>query len=87
MSFFPSHSYEQYYQAVRRSWRFGQERPVYVDIVTTPGGENIFRNLDRKAKAAERMFDALTAHMRNALTVNRSTDYELEVEVPAWVAS
>ena len=38
MVMFPSHSYEQYYQAVRRSWRFGQQRPVLVDIVTTEGG-------------------------------------------------
>jgi hypothetical protein len=34
-TFFPSHSYEQYYQGVRRCWRFGQERPVVVDIVST----------------------------------------------------
>lgn len=34
-TFFPSHSFEQYYQSVRRSWRFGQTRTVQVDIVTT----------------------------------------------------
>ena len=72
MTFFPSHSYEQYYQAVRRSWRFGQERPVLVDIITTEGGANVFRNLERKAIQADRMFESLTAHMRDALTVNRS---------------
>ena len=40
MTFFPTHTYEQYYQAVRRCWRFGQTRPVLVDIVTTEGGRD-----------------------------------------------
>lgn len=84
MSFFPSHSYEQYYQAVRRSWRFGQTRPVLVDIVTTEGGANALKNLERKAAQADAMFDALVMHMRHALAVNRSTTYDRAVEVPAW---
>ena len=58
MTFFPSHSYEQYYQAVRRCWRFGQKHPVTVDIVTTEGGANVFRNLERKAAQADRMFES-----------------------------
>ena len=33
VAFFPAYSYEQYYQAIRRCWRFGQERPVSVDLV------------------------------------------------------
>ena len=87
MSFFPSHSYEQYYQAVRRSWRFGQERPVYVDVVTTEGGINALKNLTRKAEQADRMFEHLVAHMRDAVEIDRSQSYEVEVEVPAWVTS
>lgn len=85
MTYFPSHSYEQYYQAVRRAWRFGQERPVTVDIVTTPGGERTFSNLSRKAVAAGRMFDALTRHMRDALGVHAVSDYPNPVELPSWL--
>lgn len=85
MAFFPSHSYEQFYQAVRRSWRFGQRRPVTVDIVTTEGGMNALRNLERKATAAARMFDALVAHMREGMAIERSDRYALNVEVPAWL--
>lgn len=84
MAFFPSHSYEQYYQAVRRSWRFGQLRPVTVDIVTTEGGENALKNLQRKADQANRMFEALVVHMNDALSIQRSTDYKTEVKLPAW---
>lgn len=86
MSFFPSHSYEQYYQAVRRSWRFGQKHPVLVDIVTTEGGQRALENLQRKADQADKMFDALVSHMGDALTVRRSTPFTTQTEVPAWLS-
>ncbi len=86
MSFFPSHSYEQYYQAVRRSWRFGQKSEVTVDIVTTTGGHNALANLTRKAAQADKMFDSLVAHMGDALTVRRTDGYIQPVEVPAWLS-
>ena len=86
MTFFPSHSYEQYYQAVRRSWRYGQQHEVTVDLVTTEGGLNALRNLGRKADQASRMFDALTEHMRHAVDIDRSHNYTTEVEVPAWLS-
>jgi len=87
MTFFPSHSYEQYYQAVRRSWRFGQTRPVVVDLVTTEGGINALRNLNRKADQASRMFDSLTEHMREALEIDRSLIFDTKVQVPPWATS
>ncbi|MDF5755799.1 hypothetical protein [Spongiactinospora sp. TRM90649] len=86
MTFFPTHSYEQYYQAVRRCWRYGQARPVTVDIVTTEGGARALANLKRKAAQADAMFDALVAHMRDGLTVRPGTTYPHPVEVPAWAS-
>lgn len=87
MTFFPSHSYEQYYQAVRRSWRFGQERPVRVDLITTEGGLNALKNLTRKSAQADRMFDSLVAHMSEAVAIDRSDHYTTTVEVPSWLTS
>ena len=87
MTFFPSHSYEQYYQAVRRSWRFGQKETVTVDIITTPGGANALENLQRKAAQADRMFGELVAHMNDAMNIKRTTDFTTPVEVPAWLKS
>ncbi len=84
MSFFPSHSYEQYYQAIRRCWRFGQYRPVRVEIVTTKGGAAALDNLERKAQQADRMFEALTAHMRDALVIRRAEPFVTEMEAPSW---
>lgn len=85
MTFFPSHSYEQYYQAVRRMWRFGQPRPVTVDVITTPGGVNALANLQRKADAADRMFDQLVTYMRDAAGVRRVEVYDNEMELPPWL--
>jgi hypothetical protein len=81
-----SYSYEQFYQAVRRSWRFGQTRPVTVDLITTAGGVNALANLQRKSAQADRMFEELVAHMRQAIDIDRTTTYEQPVEVPAWLS-
>jgi hypothetical protein len=86
MTFFPSHSYEQYYQAVRRCWRYGQTKPVSVDIITTEGGANALANLQRKAGQADRMFEALVRHMQDALVIRRTNEYPNDVEVPAWLS-
>ncbi len=83
--FFPSHSYEQYYQGVRRCWRFGQTRPVTVDMITTEGGSNALANLQRKAEQADAMFDALLLHMNDALRVKSGQEFEKAMEVPAWL--
>jgi len=85
VTFFPSHSYEQYYQGVRRCWRFGQERPVRVDLITTEGGLGALRNLQRKADQADRMFSRLVAHMNDALKIEHSNDFTQREEIPAWL--
>lgn len=86
MTFFPSHSFESYYQAVRRCWRFGQARPVTVDIVTTEGGHNVMQNLQRKAMQADRMFSSLVAQMNSAQNLARGESFTLTPEIPAWLS-
>lgn len=85
MTYFPSHSYEQMYQATRRLWRFGQQREVYVDLITTKGGANVVKNLQRKARQADQMFSSLVDHMNEALAVDRAI-YSNEMEIPTWLA-
>lgn len=85
VTFFPSHSYEQYYQGVRRCWRFGQKNPVTVDIVTTEGESRVLANLQAKAVAADQMFGHLVAMMNDALGVTRVDNYTQRTEVPAWL--
>jgi hypothetical protein len=86
MTYFPSHSYEQWYQAVRRMWRFGQTKPVTVDVITTPGGAAVLANMQRKAEQADDMFTALVRHMNDARDIDRAT-YDTGIEVPAWLVS
>jgi hypothetical protein len=85
VTFFPSHSFEQYYQAVRRCWRFGQKRPVKVDIVTTEGERGVMKNLQRKATQADEMFSRLVAEMNNALAIERANNMTKELEIPSWL--
>lgn len=85
MTFFPSHSYEQYYQAVRRCWRFGQKSPVTVDVISTQGQSEVLANLKRKTDAAERMFEYLVSLMRDELKIVRKDDYTKSEEVPSWL--
>jgi hypothetical protein len=85
VTFFPSHSFEQYYQAVRRCWRFGQLRPVQVDIITTEGERGVMKNLQRKAQQADTMFSHLVAEMNQALGINRVNNMTKRIEVPSWL--
>jgi molybdenum-dependent DNA-binding transcriptional regulator ModE len=84
MTYFPSHSYEQMYQAIRRMWRFGQQNTVEVNLITTPGGEKVLANLKRKSDQAVQMFKQLVAEMNNALSIRR-TEFENEMEIPSWL--
>lgn len=85
VTFFPSHSFEQYYQSVRRCWRFGQKRHVTVDIVTTEGERGVMRNLQRKASQADTMFSHLVAEMNQALAIERTNNMTKKVQVPSWL--
>lgn len=58
-------SYEQYYQAIRRSWRFGQESPVDVRIVTTEAEYDVVRNVRRKEEQAARIAEEVVLRMRD----------------------
>lgn len=85
MTFFPSHSYEQYYQGVRRCWRFGQERPVIVDIVASEGESGVMRNLQRKSQQADEMFSRLVSLMNDPLHIREASPHPTETEVPEWL--
>jgi hypothetical protein len=86
VTFFPSHSFEQYYQGVRRCWRFGQTRPVVVDVVTTEGEHQVLLNLQRKAVAADKMFSSLVKEMDRAVSIDRGTRFTVLEEVPPWLS-
>lgn len=61
-----SDSYEQYYQAVRRCWRFGQTRPVRVVIVASNREHAVLENVRRKEAQATAMFAQVVEAMNAA---------------------
>lgn len=85
ITFFPSHSFEQYYQGVRRCWRYGQKNTVNVDIITTTGEIGVLRNLQKKADASDKMFSSLVKYMNRELAVKKTNKHTREMEVPAWL--
>jgi hypothetical protein len=85
ITFFPSHSYEQYYQGTRRCWRFGQTRDVQVDIVATEGERGVMANLARKAKAADEMFSALVEEMNAELGIQAQSGFSDKEVLPSWL--
>jgi hypothetical protein len=86
VTYFPTDSYEQWYQAVRRVWRFGQTRKVKVNVITTPGQKRVADNMREKEKAADQMFTELVAHMNDSIEINRLFIYNKKVEVPSWLS-
>ena len=81
---FVSHSYESYYQAIRRCWRFGQKNKVAVDLIETEGQRRIKENLLRKERDADRMFTELVRNMQSELHVDRQV-FGKEMEIPTWL--
>ncbi len=88
-----SDSFESYYQAVRRCWRFGQEQPVDVYIIISDAEGAVKENIQRKQRDAERMTDELISFTREFLKsdmkqTRRDVDeyYAFEkMEVPEWL--
>ena len=90
-----SHSFEQYYQAVRRCWRFGQIHPVNVHLIISELEGAIKTNLERKEKDAAQMMEEMVQYTReitrhNIKATERQTDvYQADKKIilPEWLRS
>lgn len=87
-----SDSYEQYYQAVRRCWRFGQEHEVDVYIVISAKEGCVKENIERKQEDADTMQQEMLKHTKEITkenikaTCRISTPYNnnLKMILPVW---
>jgi DNA modification methylase len=84
-------SWEQFYQAVRRSWRFGQTNPVHIHIIAASTEGNVLENLKRKEKEATHMAEEMVANMQELTrmhlrgTVRDTTPYVRDMrKTPNW---
>lgn len=85
MTFFPSHSFEQWYQSIRRCWRFGQKNKVIVDVISSEGEADVLKNLQRKAAQAETMFANMVNLMQNELEIKTEDTHNTKTLIPAWL--
>jgi len=63
--FFPTYSYEQYYQAIRRFWRFGQKNDVTIDLVISDGQTRVLEALQQKTEKAIQLYENLTKNVNS----------------------
>jgi hypothetical protein len=91
----PSNSFEGWYQAVRRQWRFGQKRPVVVHVIASELDGNILDNLRRKQAEAEKMGaemaeftrEFVRAQVRGTSRDVTAYDPQQAMQVPQWLRS
>ena len=83
-TYFPTYSYEQYYQAIRRFWRFGQINPVTVDIILSDGQVKIMESLLVKKDKAIKMFDQLTGKVNQDFKTVKK-DFSTHINLPSFL--
>jgi len=86
-----SFSYRSWYQAVRRSWRFGQTRPVHIHLVVAEGEDQIGRVIDRKADAHAHMKQAMTDASKRAIQAQSAVRVKYNpthsARMPSWLVT
>lgn len=81
-----SDSWEQFYQAIRRCWRYGQTREVFCHVVTSSAEGRVVANIERKEREADRMLAAMVEHMKDlnraelAATTREVDEYQTTIE-------
>lgn len=85
ITYFPTHSFEQYYQSIRRCWRFGQKREVTVDLIFTEGDTNMINNMKRKKQQSIEMFSVLVKEMNSSIAISGNKKFNKEMEIPKWL--
>ena len=88
-----THSFEAFYQAVRRCWRFGQKTAVECHVITSEAEGEVVANLRRKEALASQMHEAMAEHVREFVAdevrghKHYRTEYtpKVEMEVPQWL--
>lgn len=87
-----SDSWESYYQAIRRCWRFGQTRPVRVHVILSDRERDIWNNVCRKEAEAERLARELIEHSSEfsraelgAVSAAEPYRADRQLTVPDWL--
>lgn len=82
--FFPTWSYEQYYQAIRRFWRFGQTKDVTIDMVISDGQTRVIEALEQKTKKAIELYENLVKNV-NSSYIEQNKEFNKEIITPSFL--
>jgi len=82
--FFPTWSYEQYYQAVRRFWRFGQKNDVTIDMVISDGQTRVLEALQQKTEKAIELHKNLTENVNRSFE-KKVKEFNKEIIKPSFL--
>jgi hypothetical protein len=82
--FFPTWSYEQYYQAIRRFWRFGQRSEVTCDMVISEGQERVMEALEQKTGKAIELYSNLVAAANQSFS-HSTKEFNQSIELPGFL--
>ena len=80
-----SDSFEQYYQAIRRFWRFGQKNDVTVDLVLSDGQSRVIKALKEKTKKAEQLYENLVKNVNSDFRLDIKKNENVEVKIPSFL--
>lgn len=81
--FFPTWSYEQWYQAIRRFWRFGQENNVHIDRITSDGQTRVIQALDQKTEKAIHLYKNLILSVNSSFE-HTTKEFNQKIILPQW---
>lgn len=82
--YFPTFSYEQYYQAIRRFWRFGQINPVTVELVYSDGQARVLESLLAKTDKANQLFSKLNSSLNMSYDIT-TKQFNQPINTPSWL--
>ena len=82
--FFPTWSYEQYYQAIRRFWRFGQKNDVTIDMVISDGQTRVLESLQQKTEKAIQLHKSLTENVNRSFE-HKTKEFNKEIIKPSFI--
>lgn len=83
-TYFPTYSYEQYYQAIRRFYRFGQTKDVTCDLILSDGQTKIMESLLIKKDKAAKMFETLTSQTNSDFKIT-SKGFDKQIIKPIFL--
>lgn len=82
--YFPTFSYEQYYQSIRRFWRFGQKRNVIVDLVYSDGQKRVLDSLMAKTEKANELFNKLNTNLHKSFEI-KNKGFDKQIKLPSFL--